>query len=226
MPTRSGIIHSAPEAGTGDGKGGTLRTARKTISEEGLFGKQGAQQYGVHVAQNEMGPLKASVILQLALVVPTKSSECKSGDDDWMKIVERALRKRKSGKVMRIGSLKIFFDYLDEARMGGLDLVFEGELDVKSVLRDEGLNADEVDFLWRIALGPIFLGAASTSRGQHAQLHTPSARDHLNFLLVKGAGELVESTAGTVTGDLTFDQVIGRALKLKEMGQIKDFGLQ
>ena len=226
MPTRSGIIHSAPEAGTGDGKGGTLRTARKTIDEEALFGKQGAQQYGVHVAQNEMGPLKASVILQLALVVPTKSSECKPGDDDWMKIVERALRKRKSGKVMRIGSLKIFFDYLDEARMDGLSVVFEGELDMKSVLRDEGLNADEVDYLWRIALGPIFLGAASTSRGQHAQLHTPSARDHLNFLLVKGAGELVESTGGTVTGDLTFDQVIGRALKLKEMGQIKDFGLQ
>ncbi len=44
MPTRSGIIHSAPEAGTGDGKGGTLRTARKTIDEEALFGKQGAQQ--------------------------------------------------------------------------------------------------------------------------------------------------------------------------------------
>ena len=61
--------------------------------------------------------------------------------------------------------------------------------------------------------------------GQHAQLHTPSARDHLNFLLVQGAGDLVGATSGTVTGDLTFDQILDRALKLKDMGKIKDFGL-
>ena len=42
---------------------------------------------------------------------------------------------------------------------------------------------------------------------------------------MQGAGDLVGATSGTVTGDLTFDQVIDRALKLKEMGKIKDFGL-
>ena len=52
------------------------------------------------------------------------------------------------------------------------------------------------------------------------------ARDMLNYSLVKGAGELVAATNGTVTQDLTFDQLIARALKLKQMGKIKDFGLK
>ena len=219
------VIHSTGDKGTGDGKGDTLRKKRKINNEEGHFGKDGAQQWGSHVAPNPMGRLTESVVLHFSLIAHTDSKECVPGDDDWIGIVEGAIRVRPSGQVMRKGSLKKFMAYLKKARMGGLDLVFEGQLPMMKVLREEGLNSDEVDYLWKVALESIFLGAASSSRAQHAQLHTPSARDHLNFLLVQGAGDLVGATSGTVTGDLTFDQIIDRALKLKEMGKIKDFGL-
>ena len=38
------VIHSTGDKGTGDGKGGTLRKARKINNEEGHFGKGGAPQ--------------------------------------------------------------------------------------------------------------------------------------------------------------------------------------
>ena len=104
------------------------------------------------------------VILHFSLIAHTDSKECVPGDDDWIGIVEGAIRVRPSGQVMRKGSLKKFMAFLKKARMGGLDLVFEGQLPMMKVLREEGLNSDEVDYLWKVALESIFLGAASSSR--------------------------------------------------------------
>ena len=87
------------------------------------------------------------------------------------------------------------------------------------------MTADEVAYLWKMVFNTIFMCAASSARTSFAQVHTPSARDMLNYSLVKWAGELVAATNGTVTQDLTFDQLIARALKLKQMGKIKDFGV-
>ena len=158
------VIHSTGDKGTGDGKGGTLRKKRKINNEEGHFGKDGAQQWGSHVAPNPMGRLTESVVLHFSLIAHTDSKECVPGDDDWIGIVEGAIRVRPSGQVMRKGSLKKFMAFLKKARMGGLDLVFEGQLPMMKVLREEGLNSDEVDYLWKVALESIFLGAASSSR--------------------------------------------------------------
>ncbi len=229
MADRKHVLHTVDEGGGGDARGGVLRQNRKQTGIEGVFGSvEQAESFGQHVCTNPMGPLLESVILLLTLRVFIKEEECAvAGKKAWIKIVETALKMRPSGSCLRLGSLEKLFTWIEGARMGGLDLVTEGKAKMMDYLRETvGLTADEVDYLWKIALESIFLGAASSSRAQHAQLHTPSARDHLNFLLVQGAGDLVGATSGTVTGDLTFDQVIGRALKLKEMGQIKDFGLQ
>ena len=228
MAERQHVLHTVDEGGGGDARGGVLRRNRKQTGIEGVFGSvEEAQSFGQHACTNPMGPLLESVILIFTLRVFTKEEECAvAGKKAWIKIVERALKMRPSGNCLRKGSLEKLFTWMEGARMGGLDLVTEGKAEMMDYLRETvGLTADEVAYLWKMVFNTIFMCAASSARTSFAQVHTPSARDMLNYSLVKGAGELVAATNGTVTQDLTFDQLIARALKLKQMGKIKDFGL-
>lgn len=224
---RAHVIHPVTESGSGESRGGTLRKRRKVLDAEGLFGSlEGAEEFGHVVCTNPMGSLKASVIMIIALRVSTTESECTVGSDPWIKICTEAFRVRPGGKKLRVATLGNLFRWLDKARMMGTDLVAEGKVPMMECMREDvGCNKDEVDYLWKLVFQSIFMCAASASRSSHAQVHTPSAKDMLNFSLIQGASELIGHTNGTVTTDLAFDQLVDRALKLKEMGKIKDFGL-
>ena len=109
---------------------------------------------------------------------------------------------------------------------------FTGSLDLNSPNAHNFSNVDSglielgTTFNLGTHTGTVLDNQAMITAGKLGGIHTSTITTG-NFsssnLLVVDADK---ATSGTVTGDLTFDQVIGRALKLKEMGQIKDFGLQ